>query len=96
MEANPEATHGKSPAQKNIAKVADFQVSTHSVDRYNLELRFKPKHRNAINLAKDTATFKRFDEQTNTKYGFIPLGDLLCPEQDARNSCTCDMLEIYN
>ena len=71
-------------------------MSTHLVDKYDLELRFKPKHRNVVSLAKDNATFKWWDDQTATKYGFIPLGDFLCLDQDARNPCTGDLLDIHN
>ena len=68
-----EASQGVSPV-KNTPVVRNPRVSTHSVDKYNLELRLKPKHRNAVSLAKDNATFKRWNGQTTTKYGFIPLG----------------------
>ena len=71
-------------------------MSTHSVDKYDLELRFKPKHRNAVHLAKNNATFKRWDDQTNTKYGFIPLGYFICPDKDNRKPHTADLLDIHN
>ena len=72
-DVDPEPTQGKSPT-KNTLVITDPHVSTQPVDKHDLGLRFKPKHRNAINLAKDNATFKCWDDQTITKYGFIPLG----------------------
>ena len=47
-------------------------------------------------MAKDNATFKHWDDQTITKYGFNPLGHLLHPDQDAKNSCKGDLLDIHN
>ena len=52
-DVDPDAFQGESPV-KNTPVVTDPQVSNHPVNKYNLELRFKPKHRNAVNLAKTT------------------------------------------
>ena len=94
-DVDPDTLQGESPV-RNTPVVANLQVSTHSVDKYDLELRFKPKHRNAVHLAKNNATFKRWDDQTNTKYGFIPLGDFICPDEDNRKPHTADLLDIHN
>ena len=93
-DVDPDASKGES-LLKNTPIATSPQVSNHSVDKYDLELRFKPKHRNAVNLAKNNATFKRWNDQTTTKYGFILLGDFLCPEKDARNPCTADLCDTH-
>ena len=51
-------------------------------DKYDLELRFRPRHRNQIAYAKENCTFTRWNNQTQEKFGFIPLGDLTLPPID--------------
>ena len=55
-------------------------------DKYDLELRFKPKHRQRISEAKSCNTFKIWDQQMEDKYGFIPLGELNVPEHNVGGS----------
>ena len=43
-------------------------------DKYDLELRFKPKHRSKIQQAKANHTFQKWDRQMKGKFGFIPRG----------------------
>ena len=54
-------------------------------DKYDLELRFKPKYRQRISEAKHVNTFKNWDNQMQDKYGFVPLGNILVPERDNKN-----------
>ena len=74
--------------------------NSHSNKWFNIDtiqcVKFKPKHRNAVNLAKHNATFKRWDDETTTKYGFILLGDFLCLDKDNRNPDTADLLDIHD
>ena len=72
-QADLEPTQGKSLV-KTTVNITDSQVSTNTVDKHNMNLSFKPKHRNDINLAVDNATLKTWDGQIATKYGFFPLG----------------------
>ena len=51
-------------------------------DKYDLELRFRPRHREHIAAAKQCDTFKLWNDQTQDKFGFIPLGDLTLPPID--------------
>ena len=52
--------------------------SAHSGDKYDLELRFKQKHRDIVTSEKNNKTFKDWDSQTSGKNGFIPLGEPGC------------------
>ena len=54
-------------------------------DKYDLELRFKPKYRQRVSEAKNNCTFKNWDNQMEEKYGFVPLGDILVPKRDDKN-----------
>ena len=56
-DVDPDTPQGESPV-RNTSVVTNPQVSNLSVDKYDLELRFKPKHRKAVHLAKHNATFK--------------------------------------
>ena len=55
-------------------------------DKYNLQLAFRPRHRATIASATNVQTFKAWDSQTNNKFGFIPLGDLVLPKKNEKKS----------
>ena len=65
-------------------------------DKYDLELRFKPKHRQRITESKTCNTFKKWDQQTEDKYGFIPLGKLNVPEFNAKNKFHSDLADLHD
>ena len=71
-------------------------VLSENADKYDLELRFKPRHREKIENAKDNATFQRWNTQTSGKYGFIPLGGLTKPHSDIRNPVIADITLLHN
>ena len=48
-------------------------------DKYELDLRFKPRHRDIIASASECNTFKNWNDQNHDKFGFIPLGDMTLP-----------------
>ena len=72
------------------------RLSTLLGDKYDLELKFKLKHRAVINSAKNNDTFKAWDGQNTSKYGFIPLGELSCPDKDIKNCTDSDLITIHN
>ena len=72
------------------------RLSTVSGDKYDLELRFKLKHRPVINAAKNNDTFRAWDNQNTGKYGFIPLGEFQCPEKDSKKCTDGDLITIHN
>ena len=47
-------------------------VSSGQVDKYDLDLRFRPRHQSKIACAKDCVTFQKWNDQNCEKYGFIP------------------------
>ena len=53
--------------------------TTLQIEKYKLDLRFRPRHKNKIVSALDCATFQKWDDQNFEKFGFIPLGDVLLP-----------------
>ena len=71
-------------------------VLIETCDKYDLELRFKPKHRSKIQQAKASPTFKKWDHQIKGKFGFIPLGDLVLPNSDDRNPPMKDIIALHN
>ena len=48
-------------------------------DKYELDFQFRPRHREVIASAHNCDTFKLWNSQTQDKFGFIPLGDLIMP-----------------
>ena len=54
----------------NTSKCTD---NTQDLDKYELDLRFRPRHRHKIQEAKNCQIFKLWDSQTQDKFGFIPL-----------------------
>ena len=64
-------------------------------DKYELGLRFCPRHRNHIAAASDNSTFRSWNSQTQDKYGFIPLGDLTLPPIDLQNQSKENIFDIH-
>ena len=69
---------GKSDEKKTVTLIE-------TDEKYDLELRFKPRHRQQIGEAKSNPIFQLWDSQTKDKYGFIPLGDLKIPKKNNKN-----------
>ena len=64
-------------------------------DKYDLELRFWPRHRQQIAAAANNSTFVSWNEQTQDKFGFIPLGDLTLPNIDLQKQSTENIFDIH-
>ena len=71
-------------------------VLLENADKYDLELRFKPRHREKIENAKNNGTFQRWNKQASDKYRFIPLGDLIKPHSDIRNPAMADIKLLHS
>ena len=54
-------------------------------DKYELDLRFKPHHRDIIASVSECNTFKMWNDQNHDKFGFILLGDLTLPLIEIKN-----------
>ena len=70
-------------------------VNTQDPDKYVLDLRFRPRHRQKIQVAKDCNTFNLWDTQTNDKFGFIPLQDQILPTSQTTDLYFTDLLEAH-
>ena len=64
-------------------------------DKYDLDLRFRPRHREAVAKAKNCKSFKDWDSQTSDKYGFIPLSDMILPKKNRKNSSLATIFDIH-
>ena len=53
-------------------------------DKYDLDLKFKPKYKDIMDKIKSCPISKLWDSQTKDKYGFIPLGNQTIPDTDLR------------
>ena len=54
-------------------------------DKYDLDLRFRPRHQKKIASAKHCVTLQNWNDQNCEKFGFIPLGEILLPPVDLNN-----------
>ena len=79
----------------NRGKCSQKYVLIENQDKYDLELRFIPRHTLKIIAAQSCATFKRWDEETADKYGFIPLGDLLVADQNENTNTIPDIVTLH-
>ena len=67
-------------------------TSTYSIllnttnDKYELDLKFKPKYKDIMDKLKNCPIFKLWDSQTKDKYGFISLGNQTIPDTDLKCS----------
>ena len=64
-------------------------------DKYDLDLRFRPRHREKIMAAQDCVTFQNWDAQHSEKFGFIPLGDLLLPPINLKNVTKEKVFDVH-
>ena len=65
-------------------------------DKYNLQLAFRPRHRATIASATNVQTFKDWDSQTQDKFGFIPLGNLMLPTKNDKTKSKKSIFEIHD
>ena len=88
---SPEATVAMSVNQSNI-------LDDHSSDpdKYAMDLRFRPRHRNKIKEAKNCQIFKLWDKQVSDKFGYIPLQDQILPSTDQRNTGVENVLKMHD
>ena len=64
-------------------------------DKYDLELHFRPHHREQIASAKQCDTFRMWNDQTQDKFGFIPLDDLTVPPIDLQKQSKEHIFDIH-
>ena len=64
-------------------------------DKYDLDLRFRPRHQNKIAAARNCDTFRNWNNQNCEKFGFIPLGDIRLPPVDLNNLSKENFFDIH-
>ena len=66
-----------------------------TTDKYELDLQFRPCHREHIASARNCNTFNLWNSQTQDKFGFIPLGDLTLPSIDLQKYSQENIFDIH-
>ena len=84
------ANFTSSKVSSNINKRVRNHIDSNP-DKYDLDLRFRPRHREAVAKAKNCELFKEWDNQTIDKYGFIPLSQMMLP----KNSSLATILDVH-
>ena len=70
-------------------------VADSNPEKYDLDQRFRPRHRESIAKAKQCKLFKNWDKQTVDKYGFIPLSEMILPEKKKKNLSFAAIFDIH-
>ena len=64
-------------------------------DKYDLDLRFRPRHQKKIASAKHCVTLQNWNDQNCEKFGFIPLGEILLPPVDLNNISKEKIFDVH-
>ena len=90
---------GESPLHSSITQNDHMRrhhfVTNGQGDKYDLDLRFRPRHREKIVTAQDCVPFQKWDAQNSDKFGFIPLGDLMLPSIDLKNVTKEKIFDVH-
>ena len=65
-------------------------------DKYDLGLQVKIHNKLRLEQAKSDPTYIKWREQTDDKFGFIPLGPLVIPTSDKRRYLGLDPIKLYD
>ena len=65
-------------------------------DKYDLALQMKNKNKTKMEQAKGDPTFQLWNKQTESKFGYIPLGPLVLPESDKQVNVGSDPIKLYD
>ena len=65
-------------------------------DKYDLALQTKNKNKIKMQQAKGDPTFDLWSQQTEEKFGYIPLGPLLLPTSDNKVKMGSDPIKLYD
>ena len=88
--------HKWSMTEHNVCVNRDNPVNADSnPDKYDLDLRFRSRHRDSIAKAKQCKLFNAWGSQTNDKYGFIPLSEMILPQENKKNSSLATIFDIH-
>ena len=84
-----------SSSTENVQLRRRRSVTDGQNDKYDLDLRFRPRHRDKIVTAQDCVTFQKWDSQNSEKFGFIPLGDLMLPSINLKNITEEKIFDVH-
>ena len=96
LQTNPIFNINKNKYDPGAADYLDATVTSSDPDKYELDLRFRPRHRQKIHEANGCDIFKLWDSQTQDKFGFIPLQDQILPQIQKLNAHCTDLLAAHN
>ena len=65
-------------------------------DKYALGLQVKIQNKQRLNQASSDLTYKKWNKQTDNKFGFILLGPLVIPTSDKRKYMGSNHITLYN
>ena len=65
-------------------------------DKYDLDLQVKMHNKHRLDQGKSDPTYKKWWEQTDEKFGVIPLGPLVMPTSDKRRHFGTDPIKLYH
>ena len=65
-------------------------------DKYDLALQTKNKNKIRLKQASGHPTFQLWEQQTEGKFGFIPLGPLVLQKSDNKISMGSDPIKLYD
>ena len=65
-------------------------------DKYELALQVKKKNKDKMQLANSDPTFQKWAKQNPDNFGYIPLGPLLLPRTNSKNSGGTDPNKLYD
>ena len=73
-----------------------FPASTATVDKYDLALRFKSKHKKKIEQAKNSEIFQLWDKPTVGKFGYISLTGQVVAKNQQFSQVNSDLLQVHH
>ena len=65
-------------------------------DKYDLGLQVKIQNKDKLKKATLDPTYKKWNEQTEDKFGFIPLSPVVLSTPDNRNYMGSDPIKLYD
>ena len=86
---------GPSKALNTRVDDRQFLATNTTVDKYDLALRFKSKHKNKIEQSANSEILKLWDGQTVGKFGYIPLTEQVVVSDQQISPVNPDLLQVH-
>ena len=65
-------------------------------DKYELALTVKNKNKAKLQLASSDLTYQKWSDQNHQRFGFIPLGPLILPQNNFKRILNSDPIKLYD